>query len=157
LGAGGHDRINVSNNPINFYDPYGLWGLSYGFSSFGVDIIVPLYDSNNGYFGSPSFGVSTTLFGTGFQLSFDNPFNNPCASDDPSNDVPLSVGLGPSKYNLAGSFNEDFSRLGLAYGIGAGLPGLNYSTSMENFVTGMSNVLGNAVTGLSNGIQNALK
>ncbi len=156
--AGGVNLYSyVQNDPVIFSDPLGLWSLSFGFSSMGIDIAIPLYNSNNGYFGSPSFGTSTTLFGVGMQWSFDNPLNEPCSSDDPKNDVPVSAGYGPSKYNFTGSFNQDFSRLGVTYGIGVGLPGFNYSTSMENFAKGLANILEKAVRGLSNDLQDRIK
>jgi len=69
LRAKGHDRIIVSNDPVNFFDPWGLWSLWGGGSvvgaagaggTLGAGVA---YDSNNGGVGDygaagPAYGVA---------------------------------------------------------------------------------------------------
>jgi len=117
-------------------DPWGLYSFAFQFSSGGIDITLPIYDSNKGFGGYPTFGVSTTLLGGGLVWSFDNPCNKPATSSE--DDTYLNISTGLSKYGSVG-FNQDMSRFQVNFGTGIGLPGLNYSTSMQNFTQGLSN------------------
>jgi hypothetical protein len=53
LGAGGHDRINVLNNPVNWIDPEGLAGIAL---DFGGDYSTG-WGGNNGEGGSAGTGI----------------------------------------------------------------------------------------------------
>ena len=123
------------NDPINWIDPFGLWGINYGGSLMGIDFSATLYDSNKGWFPSTTtnIGVSTTAFGGGFQFTFDTPVeSNSCPGDD----VNVSLGF-LSKY-LGVTYNTELSRGSINFGYGLGLP-ISFSTSIENFVQGLGN------------------
>jgi len=111
-----------------------------------VDIAVPLWDSNTGFFGSPSFGVSSTLVGGGLIISSDNSCPN---------DTYVDASTGISKYSSIGA-NQDLDKIHLTIGTGIGLPGLNYSASMQNFVQGLGDILGGATRRLSKFIQHVV-
>lgn len=143
----------AQNNPLNWIDPWGLAALSYSFSSIGVDIIIPLYDTEKGFFGSPQFGVSTTLIGGGFTYSYED--TNGCKSQDPNEDVFTSLS-GFSKYSSIGA-NQDYSRGLIIFGGGIGLPLINQSTSMENFVRSGSRYLELGTRKISSILENYVK
>jgi RHS repeat-associated protein len=75
----------VENNPVNKTDPFGLWGVKYGGSGYGIDVSAIGYDSKKGFFPSTEFDidVSTTVFGWGFQIYFDTPIeSDTCSCED---------------------------------------------------------------------------
>ena len=124
------------NDPVNWIDPFGLWGISYGGSLMGIDFSATLYDSNKGWFPSTTtdIAVSTTVFGAGIQFTFDTPVestNNPCG------DFNVSMGMG--KY-LGVTYNTELSHGSVNLGLALGLP-VTFSTSIQNFAEGLSNSL----------------
>jgi len=132
---GGINLYNyVSGNPIMWVDPWGLWNITIGGSSVGVDISTTLYDSKKGLFPDtkPKTSVSTTVVGGGIQLNFDMR----CDKSSPDDDLTVSWGL--SKY-LGISYNPQLSRGSVNLGLGLGLP-VSFGTSTQNFLQGLSNL-----------------
>jgi RHS repeat-associated protein len=126
----------ASNNPINLIDPFGLWGLNLGGSLIGVDFSTTIYDSKKGWFpiSQPNLGVSTTLFGGGFQFAFDTPIHgDPCSEDD------LNISWGLSRY-LGMTYNTELTKGSVNIGLGLGLP-VSFSSSVERFSKGLYNGL----------------
>ena len=128
------NRFNCLNDPINWVDPLGLWGINYGGSLMGIDFSATAYDSNKGWFPSTTtdIGVSTTAFGGGIQITFDSPVES---RTNPCEDVNISIGMG--KY-LGGTYNTELSRGSVNIGLAYGLP-ISFSTSIQNFTQGLSN------------------
>jgi RHS repeat-associated protein len=126
----------VLNDPINFIDPRGLWGIKYGGSLIGIDFSAALYDSDKGWFpnATTDIGVSTTAFGGGIQITFDTGVES---RSNPCEDVNVSMGMG--KY-LGVTYNTELSRGSVNLGLGLGLP-LTLSTPIKNFTQGLSNSL----------------
>jgi RHS repeat-associated protein len=126
----------VLNNPVNLFDPLGLWGINYGGSLMGIDFSATVYDSNRGWFPSTTtdIGVSTTVVGGGLQFTFDTPVES---RTNPCEDVNVSLGLG--KY-LGVTYNLELSRASINLGLGLGLP-VSFSTPIQNFTQGLSNSL----------------
>ncbi|MBW2630983.1 MAG: hypothetical protein JRC90_04325 [Deltaproteobacteria bacterium] len=120
------------NDPVNWVDPPGLWGVKIGGSLMGADFSTTIYDSNKGWFTSTEtdIGVSTTAFGGGIHITFDDPCSSP--SDDDSN---LMVSWGLGQY-LGFSYSPDFAQKSINLGLSLGLP-ISFSTSIENFATGV--------------------
>ncbi|MBN2282420.1 MAG: hypothetical protein JXO48_00860 [Deltaproteobacteria bacterium] len=118
------------NDPVNALDPEGLWGVRIGGSLMGADISTMIYDSNKGWFPStkPDTGVSTTAFGGGVHITFDDPCGLSSYNDS---DLMVSCGLG--KY-LGFSYSPDFAHKSINLGLSLGLP-TSFSTSCENFAT----------------------
>jgi len=119
------------NDPVNWVDPWGLrWGFRVGGSLLGADFSAIIYDSKRGWFPStkPDIGVSTTAFGGGIQVTFDDP----CVlSGNDDSDLKVSWGLG--KY-LGFSYSPNFEHKSINLGLSLGLP-TSFSTSIENFAT----------------------
>ena len=128
LNAKPSDRDIVLNDPVNSFDPLGLWGVDIGGTLIGADFSATIYDSNKSWFPSSEtdIGVSTTAFGGGIKFTFDDP----CESSN-NNDSDLMVSWGLSKY-LGISYSPDFSRKSINLGLGLGLP-VSFSSSVENF------------------------
>jgi hypothetical protein len=62
LTAGGHDRINVQNNPVNYIDPDGLLGVPISAIKKALKMVYkkvggPLPKGKPGKFGSPQRGT----------------------------------------------------------------------------------------------------
>ena len=142
------------NDPMNLVDPEGLWGLQLDLSSMGLDVSLPLYDSEKGYFGAPRFGVSTSLGGAGLEFTYDNPLSSACSNTTKED---IYGTFSPISKYLGFGFTKDFSKGSVNVGVGVGLPGFNLSTSMENFIGGVSNLLERNISGLSHMIEGALK
>ncbi len=136
LFAGGDTNLYgyVLNNPINYIDPFGLWGVKYGGSLMGIDFSAVAYDSNKGWFPSTktNIDVSTTVFGGGVQFTFDTPVES---RTTPCEDVNVSMGMG--KY-LGVTYNTELSRGSVNIGLGLGSP-ISLGTSIQNFTQGLSN------------------
>ncbi|MBC2734071.1 MAG: hypothetical protein HF981_06910 [Desulfobacteraceae bacterium] len=154
-------RVLISRSWRSFEDMKNYMGwafralnpsITYSFSVVGLDVQVPIY-TEHGLFGKPTFGVSTTLIGGGFLVSIDNPMNAPMT--ELNEDINLTLSLN-SKYGLAVSSNLETSRFSINPGGGIGLPGINASTSMENFVEGLSGFLETHTKTLSKGIESLL-
>jgi RHS repeat-associated protein len=127
------------NNPTNFVDPYGLLDASLNLSSVGVDINIPIYNSASSlHFGTPQFGVSTSLYGVGLQFSFYNPFGPTC---DPDTSPEIYGYIGPLSKYLSVFATEDESKIGFALGIGKGVPQVNVSSSMEHFMKRLAKLI----------------
>jgi len=124
------------NDPVNWIDPLGLWGINYGGSLMGIDFSATLYDANKGWFPSTTtgIGVSTTAFGGGIQFTFDTPVES---RTNPCKDVNVSMGMG--KY-LGVTYNIELSRGSVNIGLGLGLP-VTFSTPVQNFAEGLSDSL----------------
>jgi len=143
----------VGNQPINRIDPSGLCGVALGFSAVGLDITAPIYSTNSGWFGPPSFGVSTTLVGLGIKSYLDS------GTRDSSNDVMLNVGgFEGSKYMSIGSnVRNGNTRYEANVGAGIGIPFVNVSTSLATFTNALSrNVLEPFAQSISTGIQSII-
>jgi len=119
------------NDPVNWVDTIGLWGIEIGGSLMGFDFTTNIYDSNKGWFTSTEtdIGISTTAFGGGIHIIFDDPCDLPSA-----NDSDLMVILGLGKY-LGFSYSPDFTKKSINLGLSLGLPYISFSTSIENFAT----------------------
>jgi len=118
----------VLNDPVNWIDPEGLWGIVVGGSAFGFDFSSSLYDSDKGWFPSNKMNASnsTTLFGGGIQFTFDTPIesrNNAC--DD------LNVSIGMGKY-LGVTYNTELTHGSVNLGLGLGLP-ITFSKPLKIF------------------------
>jgi len=103
------------NDPINLIDPKGLWGVKIGGTLIGADFSAIIYDSNTGWFTvtKPILQVSTTIFGGGMQITFDN---DPCESlTSRTEDIMISLGLpvsfSSSVENFATSLGYSFNTL----------------------------------------------
>jgi len=127
------------NNPITLTDPLGLWGVRIGGSLIGADFSTAIYDSNKGWFPDTvtDLGFSTTAFGGGMQITFDN---DPCESYS-SRDEDMLVSMGLGKY-LGVSYNPQLTRGAVNIGLGLGLP-VTFSTSIENVATKLGESIGN--------------
>jgi RHS repeat-associated protein len=119
----------VINNPINWGDPFGLWGITIGGTILIFDFSTQIYDSNKGFFPSveTDIGVSTTLVGGGIQITFDTPIPSNTSPDD---DFNISLAL-MSKY-LGVTYNTELSRGSVNFGIGKGLP-ITFSKKICSF------------------------
>ena len=113
----------VSNNPLRWVDPLGLWKLSIGASLLGSDVNVEIYDSDSGFTGEVSTGESTTILGAGFTLSEITPS---LKESDKGN---LSITHGLSKYASYG-FNSR-GQIQISVGKGIGFPGINVSLNHD--------------------------
>ena len=124
----------VANDPVDMVDSYGLWGINYGGSLMGIDFSATLYDSNKGWFigTKTDIGVSTTALGGGLQFTFNTPVDSKRC---PKDDLNITPGI-LSKY-LGFTYNIELSRGSVNIGLGLGLP-VSFSTSIENFVQGLS-------------------
>ena len=125
----------VLNDPVNLIDPFGLWSVTGGGSSMGIDISTTIYDSNLGWWPSrleSDLGVSTTLVGGGISINFDTSLANPCPNDD----VIVSLSL-LSKY-LGVSYDTQLSHWSINIGLGLGLSPVSFGTSLDNFVSGLN-------------------
>jgi RHS repeat-associated protein len=123
------------NDPINLVDPYGFWGVKIGGALVGIDFSAPIYDSNSGWFSAtkPNLEVSTTIFGGGIQITFDN---DPCESiTSKTEEIKVSLGLG--KY-LGVSYNLLLTRGSMNIGLSLGLP-ISFSSSIGSFAKGLGN------------------
>lgn len=128
--AGGMNLFTYcQNDPINFIDPWGLWDLTYGGSFLLMDFSAQLYDSEKGWFPSTEtdFGFSTTLWGGGFQVSFDTGVPPSTCEED---SLTVSFALA-SKY-LGVSYDPELTHASINFGIGMGLP-ITFSKSVGKF------------------------
>lgn len=127
------------NDPVNWSDPWGLWGVKIGGSLVGADFSATIYNSNKGWFPSTTtdLGVSTTAFGGGIQFTFDD---DPCESySSHGEDMFVSMGIG--KY-LGVSYNPELTRGSANVGLSLGLP-VSFGTSAENFANKLGESIGN--------------
>jgi len=136
--AGGDTDIYgyVLNDPTNFSDPLGLWGIGIGGSSVGIDFSTTIYDSGQGWFPSTitDIDVSTTLVGGGIKITFDTPIESYSTPDRY-----LNVSLGILSKYLGITYNTELSRGSLNIGAGLGIP-ITFGTSIQNFIEGLGNL-----------------
>jgi len=129
----------TANNPVNFIDPLGLWGVGVGGAFGGFDISTTIYNSDRGWFpnSSPELSVSTTVVGGGFQIQW--------GKNDPEMTfvgmglgkyLGFDVGPGPGSKGIGGHIN---------IGVSLGSP-LSVGTSLEHFAKKVSEAIGDFVT-----------
>jgi uncharacterized protein RhaS with RHS repeats len=132
LGFRGGDvnlYLYAANNPILLVDPFGLkagqsnsrfrfTGIRFSSTVLGIDYSFQIYDSRKGWFSSSTTdaSVSTTVVGTGFQITFETPESLAAAAGGN-----LDISLGVSKY-LGVTSNTELSRGSINLGFGIGSP-----------------------------------